>query len=84
MPWQIGMLSIWNFGYEEKRKCDFMTDKRIKMDCPFCGHDKSDIQITELVKCKNGNYCEIYCPECGAKFSGYGKQNVIDKWNRRV
>ena len=61
-----------------------MTDKRIKMDCPFCGHDKSDIQIITFGKNKNGVFGEIYCPECGAKFSGLGKQNLIDKWNRRI
>ena len=61
-----------------------MTDKRIKMDCPFCGHDKSDIQIVILEGNKNGAIGEIRCPNCGVKFSGFGKQNLIDKWNRRV
>lgn len=61
-----------------------MTDKRIKMDCPFCGNDKSNIQVIVICKIKDGNYCEIYCPECGVKFSGFGKQNIINKWNRRV
>lgn len=61
-----------------------MTDKRIKMDCPFCGHDKSDIQIVTMGRSSQGVFAEIRCPECGVKFSGYGKQNMIDKWNRRV
>jgi hypothetical protein len=60
-----------------------MTDKRIKEDCPFCYHDKSDIQVYLLAKCKEGNYVEVSCPEYGAKFVGFGKQNMIDKWNRR-
>lgn len=60
-----------------------MTDKRIKEDCPFCGHDKSDIQIVDYGKSSKGYFVEIRCPECGVKFSGYGKQNMIDKWNRR-
>ena len=60
-----------------------MTDKRIKEDCPFCGHDKSDIQLHLIGNTSKGNYVEVYCPECGVRFIGYGKQNVIDKWNRR-
>ena len=60
-----------------------MTDKRIKEDCPFCGHDKSDIHLYLIGHNNKGNYVEIGCPECGVKFSGYGKQNMIDKWNRR-
>ena len=61
-----------------------MTDKRIKIDCPFCGHNKSDIQVIECFKNSKGCYVEVRCPECGVKFSGYGKQRMIDKWNRRV
>lgn len=62
-----------------------MTDKRIKMDCPFCGHDKSDIQvITVGSRKKEGVWVEVRCPECGVRFSGYGKQNIINKWNRRI
>lgn len=61
-----------------------MTDKRIKMDCPFCGHDKSNIQVIVSWENKNGKYCEVRCPKCGVKFAGYGKQNMIDKWNCRV
>lgn len=61
-----------------------MKDKRIKMDCPFCGHDKSDIQLIVCFKNLSGTFVEVKCPECGVKFTGYGKENIINKWNRRV
>lgn len=61
-----------------------MTDKRIKMDCPFCGCDKSNIQVIVAWENNNGKYCEVRCPDCNVKFTGYGKQNMIDKWNCRV
>ena len=59
----------------------FMTDKRIKMSCPFCytKADKIEIKIWNQ-NTKNGI---IYCPNCGCSFTGTGKQNLIDKWNRR-
>lgn len=60
-----------------------MTDKRIKEDCPFCGHDKSDIQLYLIGHDIDGYLVEVSCPECGVKIIGCGKQNTIDKWNRR-
>lgn len=58
-----------------------MTDKRIKMDCPFCHTPPDKIQITFMGN--STSYGQIKCPECGCTFSGSGKQNLIDKWNRR-
>ena len=58
-----------------------MTDKRIKMDCPFCHTEPEKIQV-KMMKGQSG-YGEIRCPNCGAGFTGTGKQNLIDKWNRR-
>lgn len=56
-----------------------MTDKRIKMDCPFCHTPAGKIQIKVY-----GNYKIIKCPNCGCSFSGnYKKQELIDKWNTR-
>lgn len=57
-----------------------MTDKRIKMDCPFCGQKKEDIQITSYGK----TYKKIYCPKCHCTFEGTSKQEIIDRWNCRV
>ena len=58
-----------------------MTDKRIKMDCPFC-HTKSNIIQIKIIS-KNTQYGIIECPNCGCNFQGTGKQNLIDKWNMR-
>ena len=57
-----------------------MTDKRIKMDCPFCGHKHDDIQIVSYGK----EYHELRCPECKCKFTGTSKLKLIDRWNCRV
>lgn len=58
-----------------------MVDKRIKMGCPFCGMDKDNIQI-KVVRLGLG---KVYCPQCKATFEILeGKQNAIDRWNRRV
>jgi transcription elongation factor Elf1 len=58
-----------------------MTDKRIKLDCPFCHTKAEEIQIKIWnQKTKDGT---IYCPNCGCAFHGEGRQNLIDKWNRR-
>ena len=48
-----------------------MTDKRIKMNCPFCHTKAEQIQI------------KIWNTNCGCAFHGTGIQNLIDKWNRR-
>ena len=58
-----------------------MTDKRIKMDCPFCHTKAEEIQIK--IWDKKTKYGVIYCPNCGCAFHGEGRQNLIDKWNRR-
>ena len=57
-----------------------MVDKRIKMDCPFCGHKKDDIHIISY----NKIYHKLYCPECKCEFIGTSKQELIDKWNCRI
>ena len=57
-----------------------MTDRRIKEPCPFCGTKAEDIQIIHY---KDG-INKIKCPNCNVTFDGfYGKQEVIDMWNRR-
>lgn len=58
-----------------------MIDKRIKMDCPFCHTPANQIQIH--IWSSYQNFGQIYCPKCGCKFEGTGKQNLIDKWNCR-
>ena len=58
-----------------------MTDKRIKMDCPFCHTPPEEIQLKIIVP--KQHYGHIYCPNCGCTCTGVGKQNLIDKWNRR-
>ena len=58
-----------------------MTDKRIKMDCPFCYTKAEQIQIK--IWNKQTEDGTIYCPNCGCAFHGTGIQNLIDKWNRR-
>lgn len=58
-----------------------MTDKRIKMECPFCHcpPERIELKIFSPKMC----YGEIFCPDCGCHFTGVGKQNLINKWNRR-
>lgn len=56
-----------------------MTDKRIKMDCPFCGCSMKEIQIKVI-----GKYVRLECPKCAVCFSDTSKQSVIDRWNRRI
>ena len=58
-----------------------MTDKRIKMDCPFCHTPAEEIQIKMFPG--KSHYGVIECPTCGCNFSGIGKQDLIDKWNTR-
>ena len=57
-----------------------MTDKRIKMDCPFCGCKKEDIQLIPYSK----SYYELRCSKCGCTFKGSSKQELIDRWNCRM
>lgn len=59
-----------------------MTDKRIKMDCPFCGTDKTKIELVAPIKAFA--YAEVCCPNCGARVVGHGKMDAISKWNCRV
>lgn len=53
-----------------------MTDKRIRMECPFCHTKAEEIQLVAI-----GNYAEIRCPnnKCAAKIIGTSKQDVIDR-----
>lgn len=61
-----------------------MTDKRIKEDCPFCGMNKTQIQVIVHFKDKDkGKYVTVSCPKCGCEFKGYGIMNIIAKWNTR-
>lgn len=60
-----------------------MTDKRIKMDCPFCGKDKTKIYLKEYGY-EDGRLTIIYCSGCGVEFHASSKQSAIDKWNCRV
>lgn len=59
-----------------------MTDKRIKMGCPFCGNQKENISIKQIgvvywyIKCTN--------PKCGVEMHDESKQRLIDRWNCRV
>ena len=52
-----------------------MTDKRIKMDCPFCGQKKENIQINSY----NKTWHELHCPKCRCTFTGTSKQELIDR-----
>lgn len=57
-----------------------MTDKRIKEPCPFCGLPAKEIQIHTFRAGVN----RIICPNCKATFDYLcGKQELIDKWNKR-
>lgn len=56
-----------------------MTDKRIRLDCPFCHTKPEFIQLNKYSKI----YTEIKCPKCGCKFTCSSKQEAIDKWNTR-
>lgn len=58
-----------------------MTDKRIKMECPFCHYPPERIEIK--IFSPKMRYGEIFCLDCGCTFTGIGKQNLINKWNRR-
>lgn len=57
-----------------------MTDKRIKMDCPFCHTPPEQIQIKVISK---GLITMLNCPKCGCIFQGRTKMDVINKWNCR-
>ena len=48
-----------------------MTDKRIKMECPFCHCPPERIEIK--IFSPKMRYGEIICPDCGCHFSGVGK-----------
>lgn len=61
-----------------------MTDKRIKMDCPFCHTPANEIQVFGWNN--SSTYGEIYCPnpKCHVRISGcISKQELISRWNRR-
>jgi hypothetical protein len=56
-----------------------MTDKRIKLGCPFCARPAHEIQLIPIGK----TYALIRC-QCGVELHGNSKQAVIDKWNARA
>ena len=57
-----------------------MIDKRIKLDCPFCGNKKENIQLITYSK----TYHKLHCPKCECTFTGTSKQELIDRWNCRI
>ena len=63
-------------------RCILATDKRVKLNCPFCGAPACTIQVIKV----GSNYSEIRCPRqgCEAKITGSSNQDVISRWNRRV
>lgn len=64
-----------------------MTDKRIRMGCPFCGTPHDKIQIATYGSSAKGARpvaVKLYCPKCQVYFNGKSKQEVIDYWNCRV
>ena len=58
-----------------------MTDKKIKMGCPFCYTKAEEIQIK--IWNEKTKYGVIYCPNCGCSLHGTGKRKLIERWNRR-
>ena len=61
-------------------KVGYMTDKRIKEPCLFCGEKAENIRVHTL---GNGNN-RVICPTCRATFDSWeSKQDAIDRWNRR-
>lgn len=64
-----------------------MTDKRIKMECPFCHEPAENIQIWIPQRVKGQPpYGRIYCPNpnCQAGIGGQlSVQELISRWNRR-
>ena len=87
MPLSDAQNILTNIKYNHTSKRIFIVesfnwlliDKRIKMDCPFCGRKKEDIQIITYSK----NYHELRCPKCKCTFIGTSKQELIDRWNCR-
>lgn len=60
-----------------------MTDKRIKMECPFCHCPPERIQLMPLSKIANNGW-RVKCPNCRATFDTWtNKQEAINMWNRR-
>lgn len=59
-----------------------MTDKRIRMECPFCHTPANEIQIKSYGNKPNNKIVYLQC-KCGCTFTGTSKQEVIDKWNCR-
>lgn len=61
-------------------KVGYMTDKRIKEPCPFCGEKAENIRVHTLGSGNN----RVICPTCRATFDSWeSKQDAIDRWNRR-
>lgn len=62
-----------------------MTDKRIRMECPFCHIPAERVQLQLIGKTTSpGRIWFVYCPECGAQTKhSHNKQEAIDAWNRR-
>jgi Lar family restriction alleviation protein len=58
--------------------------------CPFCGSEPvievisphGHILAAWMPDYPGGAFIE--CPECGAGMSGDTRQEIVDKWNRRV
>lgn len=61
-----------------------MTDRRIKMECPFCHCPPKRIQITKMHLPPDMKAYRVKCPDCLATFDTWeNKQDAINKWNRR-
>lgn len=63
-------------------------NKNILKPCPFCGWDIGDNQpfITEK-EVGHDLYSSVHaiqCDECGVMMYGETREEVIEKWNRRV
>jgi len=55
-----------------------MTDKRIKMECPFCHCSPEQIQLIPLSKIANNGW-RVKCPNCRATFDTWtNKQEAIN------
>ena len=62
-----------------------MTDKRIKMDCPFCHTPAEKIQLKHYGTMKSIiKFWYVICPECGVQTATYtNRLEAESAWNRR-
>lgn len=62
-----------------------MTDKRIRMDCPFCHTPPERIEVMLIGSQKSRHRIWfVSCPECGVQTRhSESRQEAINAWNRR-